>query len=239
MKILILILTFSFIYAQQDVIEKSTIKQDINQEQNIIRDIESFIKNRFLQSYKDYNIQINDISVTPAMDINLNKMKIDKIIFDDRLLKRDSGNFEVHLYHNEKRQRVFFTFNINATIDALSASNNIKTNEVITNNNSQITQIPITKTMQIPALPNILNEYSAKSFIPNGAVIIPSKIMPKILIQKGDIVEVLYNNQNINISFNAKALESGSIGQIIKAENTQSGKIIDIEILNQETAKMK
>lgn len=239
-----MILTLGFIYAQDNATIQAPDENPINKEigQNtkiIISDVESFVKNRFLEFYKPYNIQINDLSVAPTMDINLNKMKIDKIIFDDRLLRRDSGNFEVHLYHNEKRQRVFFTFNINAIIDALSASNNIKTNEVITNNNSQITQIQITKTMQIPVSTNILDEYSAKSFIPSGAVITPSKIMLKTLVQKGDIIEVLYNEQNIDISFNAKALESGSKGQIIKAQNTQSDKVVNIEILSPKTARMK
>lgn len=228
--IFILFLTLS--YADQ-------IDQQSQDSRILISHIESFVKNRFLQYYKIHNIQINDISVSPAMNVNLNKMKIDKIIFDDRLLKRDSGNFEVHMHHNEKRQRVFFTFNINAIIDALSASNNIKTNEVITKSNTQMTQIPITKTMQIPALPTILNEYSTKSFIPNGAVITPAKIMPKILVNKGDIIEVFYDDQNINVSFSAKALESGAKGETIRAKNTQSDKIIDVSILSQKKAKME
>ena len=173
------------------------------------------------------------------MQINLNKLKIDKIIFDDRLLRQDSGNFEVHLYHNQKRQKVFFSFNINASLDALSASNNIKTNEVITNNNSTITQIHIDKNMQLPAPLNIIDEYAAKSFIPSGAIILDSKIAPKTIVQKGDIIEVFYSDDNINITFNAEALKSGANGEIIKAKSLQGDRIVDIKILGPKKAQLQ
>lgn len=205
----------------------------------IISQIESFIKNKFIEAYKPYNIVIHNIEISPAIPINLNKLKLDKIIFDDKLLRRESGNFEVHLYHNQKRQNIFFSFNINASIDALSASSNIKTGEVITNNNSNITQIHIDKNMQFPASLNIVDEYSAKSFIPSGAIITKAKITPKIIVQKGDIVEVFYSDDNINITFNAEALKSGAIGEIIKAQSLQGDRVVNIKILGVKKAELQ
>lgn len=247
MKLFILFFIFTFFaFSKNDALvsqnnQESKLKNDIvnSNTQIILNDIKLFIKNRFLHFYKNYNIQIDDISITPAMNVNLSKMKIEKIIFDDKLLSRDSGNFEVYLTHNEKRQRVFFTFNINAVIDALSATNNIKTNEVISFANSQISSFRIERSIQLPANSNIINEYSAKSFIPSGSIITPARIKPKVIVKKGDVVEVLYNEDGFNISFNARALEDGSINQNINAQNIQSDKIINIKILSPKSAKMQ
>ena len=238
MRILFFLLFLNFIYAETILDNNVTIPISQNHKA-IISQIESFIKDKFIATYKPYNIVIHNIEVSPAIQINLNQLKIDKIIFDDRLLRRDSGNFEVHLYHNQKHQKVFFSFNINATIDALSASSDMKTNEVITNNNSTITQIYIDKNMQLPASLNIIDEYSAKSFIPNGAIISNTKITPKIIVQKGDILEVFYNDDNINIIFNAEALKSASIGEIIKAKSLQGDRIVNIKILGDKKAEMQ
>ena len=235
MRILIFLLLFNVVYTQE-IDNNATISQN---SKVIISTIESFIEDKFRATYKSYNITIHHIEVSPVMQINLNKLKIDKIIFDDRLLRQDSGNFEVHLYHNQKRQKVFFSFNINASLDALAASNNIKTNEVITNNNSTITQIHIDKNMQLPAPLNIIDEYAAKSFIPSGAIILDSKIAPKTIVQKGDIIEVFYSDDNINITFNAEALKSGANGEIIKAKSLQGDRIVDIKILGPKKAQLQ
>lgn len=238
MRILFILLFINFIFAETITDNNATIKASQN-EKILISQIENFIKEKFMDTYKNYNIKINHIDVSPAISTNLNKLKLDKIIFDDRLLKRDSGNFEVHLYHNQKRQKVFFNFNINANIDALTATNNIKTGEVITDNNSQITQINIEKNIQLPALSNIVNEYSAKSFIPSGGIITQSKITPKIVVQKGDIVEVTHNQSGISIIFNAEALESGANGENIKAQSLQGDKVVNIKITGPKKAQLQ
>ena len=238
MKILFILFFLNFIFADAIPDNNATMPTSQN-EKILITQIEDFLKDKFINAYQNYNIKINHIDVSPAISINLNKLKLDKIIFDDKLLKRDSGNFEVHLYHNQKRQKVFFNFNINASIDALSANNNIKTGEVITNSNSQITQINIDKNMQLPALSNIINEYSAKSFIPSGAIITQAKITPTIIVKKGDIVEVLYNEGDINIIFNAEALENGANGENIKAQSLQGDKVLNIKILDPKKAQLQ
>lgn len=238
LRILFILLFFNFIFAEGVADDNATAPISQN-EKMIIAQIESFIKDKFMATYKPYNIIINHLEVAPAISTNLNKLKLDKIVFDDKLLRRDSGNFEVHLYHNQKRLKVFFTFSINASIDALSASNNIKTGEIITNNNSQITQLHIDRNMQLPVSLSIINEYSAKSFIPNGSIITQTKITPKIIVKKGDIVEVSYSDNNINIIFNAEALENGAKGESIKAQSLQGDKVVNIKILAPKKAQLQ
>lgn len=240
MKILILFFIIAFGFADE-VQENATNSQELKTSLNpaLIKEIKNFVESKFLEYYKAYNIKINYIEVAPTLDANLDKFRVDKIIFDNRDLRKDNGNFEVHLVHNQKRQKVFFKFSINAIIDALSATENIKSGTVLDSNNTTISQIQIAKNMQLPANKNILNEYSAKSFISSGSVIVDSKITPKIIVNKGDIIEVNYKIDNIDISFSAKALESGYINQIIKAQNIQSNKDIIVEILSDKSARLK
>lgn len=202
----------------------------------LLKSLESAVEARFLEHYKSYNIKIEHLQIDPSTNLDLSKFKLEQIIFDESNLKKDNGSFEARLRHNDKIQRAFFSFKINAKIDALSAINNIKTNEVISENNAQISQIPIARNMRLPAKGNILNEYSAKSFIPSGSVIERSKITPKIIVNKGDVMSVVYKINGIDIYFDAKTLENGHLGQVIRAQNMQSNKNINIEIRSSKNA---
>ncbi|MGX2982143.1 flagellar basal body P-ring formation chaperone FlgA [Helicobacter sp. 23-1045] len=204
----------------------------------LINAIKSAVEKRFLDYYKKYNITINNLEIAPVIERNLAKYRLEKIIFDDRDLRKDSGNFEVHIRHNERKKRVFFNFQINAIIDSLSAVGSIKSGEVIDKNNTMIAQIPLTKNLTLPVSAEILGEYEAKSFIAGGASIVASKITPKIIVRKGDILSVAYKNSDINITFSVKATQDGAKGQTIRAQNSQSGKALNVIIVDSKNAKI-
>lgn len=202
----------------------------------LIKTIKSAVEARFLEHYKSYNIKINSLEITPLISQNLAKFSVEHINFD--LVRKTSGNFEVQVRHNERKKRVFFNFKIDATLDAISALGSIKTGEVISTHNTAHTQIPLTRNMALPASAEILNEYEAKSFIAGGATILPSKITPKIIIRKGDVLSVAFVDSGIGIVFSVRALENGAKGQNIRAQNTQSEKEIIVTIIDEKNAKM-
>ena len=204
----------------------------------LINAVKSAVEKRFLDYYKKYNIAISNLEIAPVIERNLAKYRLEKIIFDDRDLRKERGNFEVQIRHNERKKRVFFSFQINAIIDSLSAVGSIKSGEVIDKNNTTITQIPLTKNMALPVSADILGQYEAKSFIAGGASIVASKITPKIIVRKGDILSVDYKNSDINITFSVKATQDGAKGQTIRAENTQSNRELNVIILDSKTAKI-
>lgn len=211
---------------------------DSTQNPALINSIKDAIEKKFLDFYKNYNIKINFLEVTPLAERNLAKFKVDRIIFDNRDLKKDSGNFEVQIKHNERKKSVFFSFTIDASIDALSAVGNIKSGEVIDKNNTTITQIPLTKNMALPASADILDKYSAKSFIPNGSSITTSKITPKLIVRKGDILSIKYKDNDIGITFSVKAMQDGAKNQNIRTQNTQSGKELSVIIIDSKNGKL-
>ena len=204
----------------------------------LVESIKSAVEKRFLDYYKKYNITINNLEVSPVIERNLAKYSLEKIIFDDRDLRKDSGNFEVRIRHNERKKRVFFNFQINATIDSLSAVGSIKSGEVIDKNNTMIAQIPLTKNLALPVSAEILGQYEAKSFIAGGASIVASKITPKIIVRKGDILSVAYKNSDINITFSVRAMQDGAVNQSIRAQNTQSNRELNVIILDSKNAKI-
>lgn len=229
-----------FLYGVESQNAESKIAAESQINNEVIGEVKNIVESKFINFYKDSSLHIENLEIAPTLNsLNLAKMKLDRVIFDEKLLSKESGNFEVILQHNQKRQRVFFNFNINATIQALSATNSIKSGEVIDTNNTQMIRIPISKAPNPTIKADILNEYSAKSFISNGSIITQNKITPKIIVEKGDILEVTYNEENIHFTFSAKALESASIGQTIKAQNTQSNKSINITITSPKTATMQ
>ena len=204
----------------------------------LINAIKSAVEKRFLDYYKNYNIQINNLEITPVIERNLAKYRLEKIIFDTRDLRKISGNFEVHIRHNERSKKVFFNFQINATIDSLNAVGSIKSGEIIDKNNTTITPIPLTKNLSLPVSAEILGQYEAKSFISGGSSIVASKITPKIIVRKGDILSVDYQNSDINITFSVRAMQDGALGQNIRAQNTQSNRDLNVIILDSKNAKI-
>ena len=204
----------------------------------LINAIKSAVEKRFLDYYKNYNIQINNIEITPVIERNLAKYRLEKIIFDNRDLRKINGNFEVHIRHNERNKKVFFNFQIDATIDSLNAVGSIKSGEIIDKNNTTITPIPLTKNLSLPVGADILGQYEAKSFISGGSSIVASKITPKIIVRKGDILSVDYQNGDISITFSVKAMQDGAINQSIRAQNTQSNRELNVIILDSKNAKI-
>ena len=76
----------------------------------LINAIKSAVEKRFLDYYKNYNITISNLEIVPVIERNLAKYTMEKIIFDDRDLRKESGNFEVHIRHNERKNACFSTF---------------------------------------------------------------------------------------------------------------------------------
>ena len=218
---------FSFSFSQ-DEMEKPNQEIQINK-------IKNLIEAKFRDFYKKYNIEINTLDIKLISNMDISKMEFDSLNFDDKLLRANNGNFEVFFKHKEKRQKLFFSFNIDAFIDALISTSAIKSGEILDSNNTQISRTNLTKMTQLPALPSILNEYSAKSFIPPSSIITNNKITPKIILQKGDSISVKYSKDGIDIVFNAKALEDSPLGGKIKALTPQ-GKNINIKVLSPKEA---
>ena len=53
--------------------------------------------------------------------------------------------------------------------------------------------------------------------------------MPRI-IDKGNLVEMIYKSGNIELKTNGRALENGAVGDVIRLRNESSGKIINAEV---------
>ena len=225
--LLVLICFFSFSFSKDEV---KKLNQEIQTDK-----VKNLIEAKFMDFYKKYNIEINNLDIKLISNIDISKMEFESLNFDDKLLLTNSGNFDAFFKHNEKRQKLFFNFNINAFIDALNSTSAIKTGEILDSNNTQTTRINLTKMTQMPSLLNILNEYSAKSFIPPSSIITNNKITPKIILQKGDSISVKYSKDGIDIVFNAKALEDSPLGGKIKALTPQ-GKNINIKVLSPKEA---
>lgn len=223
--------------SKQSTTESDSTALDANNPA-LIAAIKSAVEKRFLDYYKNYNIQINNLEITPVIERNLAKYRLEKIIFDNRDLRKINGNFEVHIRHNERSKKVFFNFQINATIDSLNAVGSIKSGEIIDKNNTTITPIPLTKNLSLPVSAEILGQYEAKSFISGGSSIVASKITPKIIVRKGDILSVDFKDSDISINFSVRAMQDGAINQSIRAQNTQSNRELNVIILDSKNAKI-
>ena len=60
-----------------------------------------------------------------------------------------------------------------------------------------------------------------------GAVLTPSNLSPRLLVRSGQQVTLVLNYNGLQIKSTGKALQSASLGQVVRVRNSQSQKIVE------------
>lgn len=68
-----------------------------------------------------------------------------------------------------------------------------------------------------------------------GQVIFADAVEPIPVIQKGQVVTLLYEGQTLKLTVPAESLQDGGIGQVIQVRNVQSKKVVAARVLNADT----
>lgn len=80
-----------------------------------------------------------------------------------------------------------------------------------------------------------LLDKEAKKYLKEGKIINDRDIGTKILIRKNDIVTMVYQTDNMQITAKAQARQDGSKGEKIEIENTKSKKVLYGVVLDADT----
>lgn len=77
-----------------------------------------------------------------------------------------------------------------------------------------------------------------KRYIAAGRPVESDDIMPPHLVQKGQVVKMLYNTGRIHLQTIGTAMENGIAGELVRVENTQSGKVILATVIGQQEVRV-
>ena len=72
-----------------------------------------------------------------------------------------------------------------------------------------------------------LENLQAKRNLPAKSVLNPSNLSPRQLIKSGQRVTILLNINGLQVKTSGLAMQSASMGQVVKVRNTQSNKIVE------------
>ncbi|GAA7589858.1 flagellar basal body P-ring formation chaperone FlgA [Helicobacter pylori] len=192
------------------------------------------IKKAYLKEYKDLKLEIETIKLeiperfsnAPILSYELNasnKLKKDGVVF----LRLE----------NEPNLRLPVRYSVVGSMQAFKSIGAIKKDENITANNTKKERV-LFGALSNPLLEDAIGKVSAKNFIPPNTLLSTDKTQALIIVRKNDIITGVYEEGQISIEISLKALENGTLNQIIQAKNLESNKILKAKVLSSSKAQI-
>lgn len=176
--------------------------------------IETFLRNHYLHKYK--NIKIKSITISTRGYIKkLPKKYIVEI--RDRSFLSQNGVVNTKEINNKK---IFFNYNIDADIKVLKTKQKIKRGEKISLFNTKHTVMKFDKFKASPISELKKDTYQTKRQIKADKVLTTRDIETLNLVHKNSQVSVGLYDSGIYITFSAKALQNGKLGDIITIQKS-------------------
>ncbi|WRB47360.1 flagellar basal body P-ring formation protein FlgA [Helicobacter pylori] len=192
------------------------------------------IKEAYLKEYKDLKLEIETINLEiPERFSNASILSYE--LSASNKLKKDGVVF-LRL-ENEPNLRLPVRYSVIGSMQAFKSIGAIKKDENITANNTQKERI-LFGALSNPLLEGAIDKVSAKHFIPPDTLLSANKTQALIIVRKNDIITGVYEEGQISIEISLKALENGTLHQIIQAKNLESNKILKAKVLSSSKAQI-
>jgi flagella basal body P-ring formation protein FlgA len=194
--------------------------------------IKNFIHNYYKKHYKKIDIQ--KIEVEPRGYIeNLPQEYTTQIKSRNYLSK--SGILDIKTPENKK---IFFNYNIKATLLVYVAKTKIKKNTELSPLNTAKNSIILDKFKAKPIQEIAKGTLEAKHHIKKGSIITTRDIKGLSLVKKNSLINVYLHSKNMYINFSAKALDSGMLGDIIRVQKSDK-KRLKVRVVGKNKAEIR
>ncbi|MGX2972757.1 flagellar basal body P-ring formation chaperone FlgA [Helicobacter sp. T3_23-1059] len=203
----------------QENLQKSTLTQ-----------IQNYIVSAYRTHYADFDFVLENIEVNIPKNA---QGKIQKLTLPNNAAKKTSGTLIATIMDSKSVVSVPISYTINASVLVLQARISIKSSTDITTQNAFATRVNLSLIKANPLPPKELGKISARSLIAPNSIITRDKIQDRILVRKGDKITCFYKSQSMQAQITLQALQNGQKGNVIKAQNLQSGKILQVRIIDE------
>ncbi|MFK5937375.1 MAG: flagellar basal body P-ring formation chaperone FlgA [Sulfurimonas sp.] len=194
--------------------------------------IEVFIKEQYKKRYKD--IKVQSITVHPRGYIQV-LAKEYTIKMQSKSYLRRNGIVAIKSFDGKD---TFFDYNINAKVSVYRARKNIKRNSELSALNTRKKSIVLEKFKAMPVGEIKKSTLQSKYRIKKGTILTTRDISPLYLIKRGSSVNVSLDSSNLSISFSAKAVQNGCLGDIISVVQS-NGKKIKVRVTAHHSAEVR
>ncbi|GAA6965446.1 flagellar basal body P-ring formation chaperone FlgA [Helicobacter pylori] len=192
------------------------------------------IKEAYLKEYKDLRLEIETIKLEIPERFS-NALILSYELNASNKLKKDGVVF-LRL-ENEPNLRLPVRYSVVGSMQAFRSIGAIKKDENITANNTKKERV-FFGALSNPLLEGAIDKVSAKNFIPPNTLLSADKTQALIIVRKNDIITGVYEEGQISIEISLKALENGTLNQIIQAKNVESNKILKAKVLSSSKAQI-
>lgn len=194
--------------------------------------IKEFVTNLYKEKYK--SIDIKNLTVEPRT--YMDKMPKDYTI---EIRSREHLSREgVVAIKTDTNKMIFFNYMLKASIAVVTLKKDLQRNSELTKVNTLKDSIILDKFNAMPLQSIEESTLELKRSMKKGEIITIRDIKPLELIKRDANVNVALQNGSIVITFAARALQDGCIGDTIFVENSK-GKKIKVIVTGRNRAKVK
>ncbi len=195
--------------------------------------LKSFLEKKFLSYYPTMTIE--NITITPNNQIPKG-FKIKRVYFPKNSIKRERGNFSVIFSDDKKEKRVYFKYFIDATVKVLVANIDIRRQTPLSMDFFTMIPIKFDNFYDKPIVD--IKNLEAKTLIVRGKILTSRMVRKTPDIHRDDEVIAEVVDGAIVLDFPVRALEDGSIGEIIRVKRGER-KILKAKIISSNKVLIK
>ncbi len=194
--------------------------------------IKEFLRNYYEDSYE--SIKINNITVEPR--------SYTEYLPQDYIIKIRPKNFlSSHgtlSIKTRERKKIFFNYIIDANVDIYISRKKIKKKTELSALNSFKKSIILDKFKAKPIQNIKTSTLQSKHHISKDKILTIRDVEELSIVKKGSYISIGINNNNIDITFSAKALEDGKINEIIRVIKP-NGKKLKVKVIGKNRAEIR
>jgi flagellar basal body P-ring formation protein FlgA len=194
--------------------------------------IESFIEEYYLNKYDQ--IDITSIKVEPRGYITSLPKEYTVQIKKKNYLSR-SGVVNIKTSNNKK---IFFNYEITANIWVYLSRKKIKKDVELSAVNTIKKSIILDRFMAKPIQKIDATALQGKHHIKKDKIITTRDVEILSIVKKNSYINISLNSQNMSISFSAKALQNGKLGDTITVQKA-SGKRLRVRVTGKNRAEIR
>ncbi len=178
--------------------------------------IRALLQKKFQEAYP--SMQINAIHLQPSSNLihKLDGYRVTNVAVTKDTLRRAKGSVMVTLQKGQKKRRLYFKYNLDATVTLYKSAQPIQRGARLIPQMATKVTIPFNALYHRPITDEAFYRYVAKQHIGVNKPLTIEKFKNAPDIQRNDTVTAVIKEGGIELQFTAKALQDGNVGDIIR-----------------------
>jgi flagella basal body P-ring formation protein FlgA len=194
-----------------------------------------YLTGKFTQLYPKISIDNITIKRYSPLPREFEKYKLSYMNITDSSLKREKGSVSAIFLYGRKKRKLYYHFNIDATVEVLRANQYIQKGKTISDDLVDFVPIKLTNFYQIPITEHYLNRYRARTTLVEGKILTTRHVTKVTDVKRGDMLSTTLRDGGVSVTFQAKALKDAYIGDIIKVKRNHKN-FFHVKVTSSTTA---